>query len=132
MFNVSHVAISVTNIEKSVEFYKKFSFTDFKSWEAEDKSIIIKVLKLNNTVLEIFCYKNFQKLPITASETATDLPVVGTKHFALGVENIEEAEKFVLENKICKEVYIKTGRLGKKYFFIKDPDLILVEIIEND
>ncbi len=132
MFNVNHIAISVTNMERSMEFYKKFGFKDFKSWKAEDESIKITMLKLNNTVLEIFCYKQYKNLPETAKSTATDLPILGTKHFALGVEKIEEAKKFVLENKICESVDIKTGRLGKEYFFINDPDGILVEIIEND
>ncbi len=132
MFNVNHVAISVTDIDKSIEFYKKFGFEEFKKWKAEDESIKINMLKLNNIVLEIFCYKEYIKLPETAKTTATDLPILGTKHLALGVDNIETAKKFVLQNNICSNVDIKTGRLGKEYFFINDPDGILVEIIEND
>lgn len=132
MFNVNHVAISVTNIDKSIEFYKKFGFKEFKSWKAEDDSIKISMLKLNNTVLEIFCYKEYTKLPETAKTTATDLPILGTKHFALGVDDIEKAKEFVIQNGICENIDIKRGRLGKQYFFINDPDGILVEIIEND
>ncbi len=132
MFNVNHVAISVTDIDKSIEFYKKFGFEEFKKWKAEDESIKINMLKLNNIVLEIFCYKEYIKLPETAKTTATDLPILGTKHLALGVDNIETAKNFVLQNNICSNVDIKTGRLGKEYFFINDPDGILVEIIEND
>lgn len=132
MFNFCHVALSVTNIEKSVEFYKKFGFTEFKSYKSEDESIKITTLKLNNIVLEMFCYKEYSELPNTAKTVATDLQVIGTKHFALGVDNIEEAKKFVIKNDICKNVDIKTGRLGKQYFFISDPDEILVEIIENN
>lgn len=132
MFNVNHVAISVTNSERTIEFYKRFGFKEFKEWKAEDESIKINMLKLNNTVLEIFCYKEYRELPETANTTATDLPVLGTKHFALGVEDIEKAKEFVIKNNICQDVDIKRGRLGKEYFFIKDPDGILVEIIEND
>lgn len=132
MFNVVHVAISVSNIGRSIEFYKRIGFKEFKSWDAEDESIKIRMLKLNDFILEIFCYTNYIELPKTANSTATDLPVLGTKHFALGVSNIEKAKRWVLENKIADEVTINVGRLGKPYFFIKDPDGILVEIIEND
>lgn len=131
-FNFNHVAISVKDMKQSVEFYKKFRFKDFKSWEAEDESIKINMLKLNNTVLEIFCYKEYTKLPETAGSTATDLPVIGTKHFALGVNDINKAKEFVVSNGIVKdEIKINKGRLGKNYFFIKDPNGILVEIIEE-
>lgn len=132
MFNVVHVAISVSNIRRSIDFYKRFGFKEFKSWDAADESIKIRMLKLNNFILEIFCYKNNIELPKTANSIATDLPVLGTKHFALGVSNIEKAKRWVLENNIVDEVNINIGRLGKSYFFIKDPDGILVEIIEND
>lgn len=131
MFNVNHVAISVIDNKETIEFYKKFGFKEFKKWKAEDESIKIDMLKLNDTVLEIFCYKEYTKLPETAKSIATDLPVIGTKHFALGVENIDQAKEFVIKNEIAKDIEIKVGRLGKPYFFIKDPNGILVEIIEN-
>ena len=131
MFSFNHVAISVTNAEKSIKFYKKFGFKEFKSWKAEDESIKINMLKLNNTVLEMFCYKEYTELPETAKTTATDLPVLGTKHFALGVENIEQAKEFVTKNEIANDIEIKVGRLGKPYLFIKDTYGILVEIIVN-
>lgn len=43
-----------------------------------------------------------------------------------------EAKKFVESNKLSdNEVTISKGRLGKPYFFIKDPNGILMEIIEE-
>lgn len=47
-------------------------------------------------------------------------------------EKIEKAKEFAIQNDICENIDIKIGRLGKQYFFINDPDEILVEIIEND
>ena len=132
MFTVNHIAISVSDIDKSVEFYKKFGFKELKSWDAEDNSIRIRMLKLNDIVLEMFCYKEYKELPQTSKSIETDLPVIGTKHFALGVKDILKAKEFVLNNGICEKVEIKKGRLGKPYFFIQDIDGILVEIIENN
>ena len=131
MFNVNHVAISVTDSKKSIEFYKKFGFERFKSWEADDHSIKIDMLKLNNVFLEIFCYKNYTSLPDTSKSTATDLPIVGVKHFALGVSDIEKGKEFAILNELCSKVDVKVGKLGRPYFFITDPDGILIEIIEE-
>lgn len=50
------------------------------------------MLNLNGMILEMFCYKDYIELPKTATSTATDLSVIGTKHFALGVPNIEKAK----------------------------------------
>ena len=116
-------------MDRSVDFYKKFGFVEFKQYK--DENIEIRLLKLNNILLEIFCYKNFEKMPENAKDLSTDLKILGTKHFALSVESIEEGKKFIINNKINDNVEILTGRLGKKYFFIKDPDGILVEIIEK-
>lgn len=132
MFNFNHVAISVSNNKKSIEFYKKFGFKEFKTWRAEDESIKIDMLKLNDMILEIFCYKDYESIPESARKITDDLRVIGTKHFALGVDDINEAKEFVMKNDICNDVEINKGRLGKEYFFISDPDGILVEIIEND
>lgn len=46
---------------------------------------------------------------------------------------MSEAKEFLIKNGMVQdEIKINEGRLGKKYFFIKDPDGILVEVIEND
>lgn len=129
-FNINHVTISVKNIERSTEFYKKFGFTEYKNYS--DESVQIKTLKLENMVLEIFCYKEFEQMPEHAKDLGLDLKTIGTKHFGLGVKSVEKAKEFVLSNSIIQnEIEIHSGRLGKDYFFIKDPDGILVEIIEE-
>ncbi len=43
-----------------------------------------------------------------------------------------KAKKFIEENRLNEKNTINKGRLGKTYFFIKDPNGILMEIIEED
>lgn len=131
MYTISHVAISVTDFNKSINFYKKFGLSVIKEWKAEDLSIQIAHLKLREMVIEIFCYKEYIDMPLESSVLSTDLPVIGVKHFAFGVKNIEEAYNDLNQKGIItKELKITTGRLGKRYFFITDPDGILIEVIE--
>ncbi len=129
-FNINHVTISVKDIQKSTEFYKKFGFMEYKDYS--DENVHIKTLRLKNMVLEMFCYKKFEQIPEHAKDLGLDLKTIGTKHFGLGVKSIEEAKEFLIQNKIVQdEIRINQGRLGKRYFFIKDPDGILFEIIEE-
>ena len=54
-------------------------------------------------------------------------------HITIDLYNCKNREKFIEDNKLCdKEITITKGRLGKPYFFIKDPNGILMEIIEED
>ncbi len=130
MFNIDHIAISVRDLEETIKFYKKFGFVLFK--EYHDEVVDIVMLKLNEIFLEIFHYNDNYELPKHSKELESDLKTIGTKHFALRVENIDDARQWV-ENKNLNNVEIKInkGRLGRSYFFIKDPNGILIEIIEE-
>lgn len=131
MFNFNHVTISADNLENTLEFYKKFGFKIYK--EYHDKNVNIIMLKLKNMILEVFHYQEKEELPEHSKDLGTDLRTIGNKHFGLGVKDIMKAKKFVEENGLNeKEVTINKGRLGKPYFFIKDPNGILMEIIEED
>ena len=131
MFNFNHVTISVDNLENTLNFYKKFGFIIHKKYH--DENVDIVMLKLNNMILEIFHYIENNKLPEHSKNLNKDLKTIGNKHFGLGVKNIEMAKKFIEENKLNdNEIIINKGRLGKPYFFIKDPNGILMEIIEED
>ena len=88
MFTVIHVALSVTNLENSISFYKRFGFEVYKKWKASDLSIQITLMKLKEFTLELFCYRDYVEMPHSALSVATDLPVIGTKHFALQVKDL--------------------------------------------
>lgn len=132
MYSIHHVALSVTNREKSVEFYAKLGFKQVHLWEAEDKSLSITHLKLNEFILELFCYADFQVAPDSIYSTKTDLPIIGTKHFGLQVDSVEAArDDLAAKGIVDKDIEIRQGRTGPRFFFIADPDGILVEIMED-
>lgn len=131
MFNFNHVAISVDNLEETLNFYKLFGFETHK--EYHDDNVDIMMLKLGNMILEIFHYIENSELPEHSKDLGIDLKTIGNKHFGIGVKDINKAKKFVEENKLNdSEITITKGRLGKPYFFIKDPNGIFMEIIEED
>ena len=72
-----------------------------------------------------------QDAPGTASDLSIDLPRIGVKHFALQVEDIEEAKTWVEERDLADQVEVRVGKTGVRYFFIKDINEILFEFIED-
>lgn len=130
LFEFNHVTLGVSDMNRSVDFYKKFGFSLEKEFETDDMKIVW--MKLNGIILEMFWYKKHNELPNHSKTLNEDLMTVGNKHFGLGVKSIEEAIKFIKENNLWDdEITITEGRMGKRYFFIKDPDGILFEIIEE-
>ncbi|HVQ44875.1 MAG TPA: VOC family protein [Candidatus Saccharimonadia bacterium] len=129
----THVAISVTNREKSVDFYKLLEFEQVHLWEAEDKTLSITHLRNGEFILELFCYAAPLSAPDFIHATSTDLPVIGTKHFGLKVDSIEAArEDLAAKAVVASDVKVTQGRTGPRYFFVADPDGILVEISEDN
>jgi glyoxylase I family protein len=132
MYSFHHVALSVTDRERSVAFYNQLGFKQVHLWESDDDTLTITHLKLGDLILELFCYKDYQSASNTIHSTKTDLPVVGTKHFGLKVNSIEAAREDLADKGIVdRNVAITQGRTGPRYFFIADPDGILVEISED-
>lgn len=122
MFSFDHIAISVTNLERSIEFYQKLGF--ILDNQFEDGDYKWATLKLNEFSLEIFCYnKNNNKF-------SGDLSITGVNHFALNTKNIDDCIQNIKEFYSGKiEIYY--GDLNRKSFWIKDPDNIGIQIIET-
>ena len=128
-FKVHHIAISVSNIEKSQEFYSIFGAKEVASYETEE--LKIKHLLVGDIILELFAFKDFvRKENLDLWE---DLKITGVKHVAFQVKDIKKAKEFLIEKGIAdKNTEIKVGRTGILYFFIKDPDGNFVEIVEDN
>ena len=86
--------------------------------------------EVKNFILEMFCYPDSEKLPDFVNTLGEDLKVKGAKHLGLQVEDVKKAAAHLKEIGLVDEMpSISEGRLGRPYFFIKDPDGIFVEII---
>lgn len=131
MYSPHHIAFSVSNQQISVDFYKQLGFEQLSFWQADDNSVSITHLRLHGIVLELFCYKDAQPAPQSIHATSTDLPIIGTKHFGLKTNSIEEARADLAAKGIVDaNIEIKQGK-WYKHFFIEDPDGILVEITDE-
>jgi len=132
MFKIHHIALSVKNIKISYDFYRIFGFEKVLDWKSDDWNLEIMHLKLDDFILELFCFINSNEILEESKNLQTDLLRIWVKHFWLKVENLEEIkEKFIKEN-IAKDIEIKLWRTGIKYFFINDPDWILLEFVEDN
>ena len=130
MFNYDHTAISVKDLEKSLSFYKILGFKLYKEYHDDETDIVM--LKLGQARLELFHNRDEEELPAHASDLNIDLKTVGVKHFCLNVEDVTAAKNWLVERDLVDEdVQIKSGRLGRAYFFIRDPNGIFIEIIEE-
>lgn len=128
-----HTAISVRNLDKSLEFYKTLGYKQVHRYDEEDGSVSIVHLKLGNSFLEIFVYKkNLDKPPVNY-KYANNLEDIGVKHIALWTDDIEAALADLKSKGLASnDTKITVGRTKVSYFFIQDPDGVWVEIVKDD
>lgn len=124
-----HLSIHSSNLELSEKFYYLLKFE--KAYEYEDDLINIFHLKNGYCILELFLYKS-SKQKGRKTEIEMNIPLNGVKHFALKVSSIERAKRDIILKGMNLFKDITEGKTGVKHFFLKDPDGILVEIVEDN
>lgn len=130
MFTADHYAISVGDADRSIAFYEKLEFSVIKDYRADDGTVRIVQMQNGNFILELFAYPDSGQLPDFVDTLGTDLKVKGAKHLGLQVADVKKAAEYLTEaGLVTEKPVICEGRLGRPYFFIKDPDGIFVEII---
>jgi glyoxylase I family protein len=132
MFSFHHVSLSVSDLEASLAFYKQLGFTPVFRWHHEDDTLAIVHLKLGDALLELFCFSSHVAAPESSRQLATDLPRIGIKHFGVKVADIQQAKEKLGMLGLADDVEIVTGRTGIEYFFLADPDGILVEVVQDN
>ena len=131
-FSIGHVALTVSDIEQTIQFYSDcFGFVKSEEFFISEKNLTISFIEKEGVVLELFSFSDTEPLPKYREELDSDLKTIGTKHLAFTVDNINVFYEKLKRMNIKFAVNISEFENGKKYFYIKDPDGILVEVMET-
>jgi catechol 2,3-dioxygenase-like lactoylglutathione lyase family enzyme len=128
---LGHIALSVSDIKRSAAFFRKyFSFRSAEKYVYKDAGLTIALLEKDDITLEFFEFKNHRSLPQYRKILDNDLHTIGVKHFSFDTKNIKGLYNRFKKTgvKFATEMRVTDG--GKRYFFVKDPDGNLVELME--
>ena len=120
-FNFCHNNFNVTNLEKSLDFYKKaLGLKEVKRKEAEDGSFILVYLGdgITSHTLELTWLRDWDR-PYNLGDNEF--------HLALEVEEIDEAKKL---HKDLDCICFENESMG--IYFIADPDNYWIEILPKN
>ncbi|MDO8659895.1 MAG: VOC family protein, partial [Candidatus Parcubacteria bacterium] len=126
IMKIHHTALTVLSLEKSVEFYQDVFGLKVEGTFTKEESGIKFVLMSdeNGGRIELFEFKDSTVLP----ESQNNFSTQGIKHIAFESEDVEAVWTKLKDKYECTDV--KNG-VSAKYFFIKDPTNIPLEIYQK-
>lgn len=88
------------------------------------------MMRKEGLTLELFEFRKHKPLPSYRRELDHDLRTLGVKHFSLEVDRIRPVYNRFVKAGVAMATPLREFDSGARYFFIKDPDGILIEIME--
>ncbi|MFA6984096.1 MAG: VOC family protein [Sedimentibacter sp.] len=128
-FGFDHLAITVSNLQQSIRFYRDvLGFKVLGQLIQDDGNFIIVYLDMgNNKVLELFNFTEKGE-PITTYNDKN----IGIKHFAFKVDDVDETYRYLKAKNVEFTMEPTDAEGGVRIAFFKDPDGILIEIIQGE
>jgi catechol 2,3-dioxygenase-like lactoylglutathione lyase family enzyme len=122
-----HIAITVDDIEKTKDFYRKIGFKVEKEMYSTEKSRRLLLLRGYGFEMEIF---RFDDQPPDQKDVS-NLQAIKMHHFALPVRNLEETKSKLLAEGVPLSKDIQTSSSGGVRFLnIEDPSGFTIEFFE--
>ena len=140
MINIRHIGIVVSDLEKSLRFYRDLLGFETKKDNIESgeyidlflglEEVVVQTVKMtleNGDMIELLHYKTNKKKP-----EKIEINQIGCTHFALTVKDIEATYRRFMEQDIefVNPPHLSSNGLAK-VAFCKDPDGLYVELVEE-
>jgi catechol 2,3-dioxygenase-like lactoylglutathione lyase family enzyme len=135
---VDHVSYTVSDIDRSVDFYSKFGYRPVNRYAASGPELDVAVATENadmeiqvmrrpdGGMLELISYVR------QPSERAARNSVVGAAHLAFVVGDIQAAYEELTADGVEFLSEPNTDRYGEKWVYFRDPDGITVELMQPE
>jgi catechol 2,3-dioxygenase-like lactoylglutathione lyase family enzyme len=120
---IDHIAITVRDLQETIDFYGKLGFKKTERNETPTQTILFLVS--GQARLEVFAPKDTKMPPELG---LTDL---GVKHIALKVEDVAKAYEEAKANGIVFQSEPRRTSMGNLVAFFKDPNGILLQLLQK-
>jgi len=121
---LAHIAIKVTDVDRSLDFYRKrLGFPEMLRLHRDDGSLWLVYLRITDQqYLEVF--------PNAENDRAPGWNANGMNHFCLQVDDLDAVVERIEASGITLLAGIKQGADGNRQAWIEDPDGIRIELME--
>ncbi|MEO8882646.1 MAG: VOC family protein [Devosia sp.] len=121
---LGHVAIKVTNLDRSLDYYvNKLGFPEMLRLKKDDGSVWLVYLRItDDQYLEVF--------PGAENDRAPGWDANGLNHVCLTVDNIDTVLAQIEEAGLSLLLPLKTAIDGNRQAWLEDPDGNRIELME--
>ena len=142
MTQIRHIGVTVSNLEKSLNFYTEMLGFEIQKKAHESGECLenftslkdvnvttVKMVDKTKNILELLCFESHPEKP--HNNKARRLSEIGCSHFALTVENLDALYEKLVDCGIEFNYPVQISPDGKvKVAFCRDPDGTFIELVE--